>query len=110
MIQGEGGATLEAYSNDLAYLKRKVHLINSSHFFFLINLTFFEGWVYNLADQEVNIYQLDRLMLVLTLLSLSCFMILISFSSLSMTAVRLGLHAQLFLALCRLTTTRVSCV
>jgi hypothetical protein len=23
-IQGEGGATLEAYSNDLAYLKRKV--------------------------------------------------------------------------------------
>ncbi|PKA60296.1 Methylenetetrahydrofolate reductase 1 [Apostasia shenzhenica] len=24
MIQGEGGATLEAYSNDLAYLKRKV--------------------------------------------------------------------------------------
>jgi methylenetetrahydrofolate reductase (NADPH) len=37
-IQGEGGATLEAYSNDLAYLKRKVfftHLI-SYHLFLLV--------------------------------------------------------------------------
>lgn len=27
MIQGEGGATLEAYANDLAYLKKKVCLL-----------------------------------------------------------------------------------
>jgi len=125
-IQGEEGATLEAYTNDLAYLKRKV-LFTFLIFLLLFSSTWWHNTFLLVHDQTIywiricnavndgtcifckhNIISLSvalslyislcRLMLVLTLLSHNFSMIPTSFSSLWTTVVKSVLLVPLFRA------------